>query len=157
MPFNKSFESLNEYKETNLKKELSKSVISKLYLKRIPNISTASQVQCDSDGENFVALLENSKRYINIPELKTAFYNFSDLIGDSIANIYDVTFVVDHVEYLAHKIIICTRSKYLRKLIETSAGQRLISINIPKLTTFMFEIILKYIYTNRGPNENGIN
>lgn len=94
MPFNKNFESLNEYQETYLKKELSKSVISKLYLKRIPNISTASQIQCDSDGENFVALLENTKRYLNIPEYEPASYDFMELLSDPMDNIHDVIFVV---------------------------------------------------------------
>ena len=105
MTLNKIFESLNEYQDTYLKKELSKSVISKLYLKRIPNISTASQIQCDSDGENFLALLENTKRYLNIPEYEPASFDFTELLGDSMDNIHDIVLVVSLQNFLLDQLI----------------------------------------------------
>ena len=101
MTYNKNFESLNQYQETYLKKELSKSVISKMYLKRIPNISTASQICSDSDGENFVVLV--SKQFLNIPNYAAKEYDFSELLenASTMDNIHDIVFMVSKRKYLS--------------------------------------------------------
>lgn len=146
---NKNRESSNEYKETYLKKELSKEFITKINLKRLPNITRAYDVCVDQDGDNLIALVENSKKYLKLPEYQKEKFDFSELLYEDslMANSLDVVFVLNYVEYNAHRFIVCSRCSYLKTLIESSNCKEIL-VKLEDLSNFMFSCVLKFIYTN---------
>lgn len=136
------------YKDTYLKKELSKEVIAKINFKRLPNISCASDVRCDSEN-NLIALVENSRKYLHIPKYKPDNYDFSLLLEEasSFDISCDVIFLLNHQEYPAHRYIVYSRCEYFSKLLKNEKS-KIVSLDIKNLTNRIFESILKYIYSN---------
>jgi hypothetical protein len=142
----------NEYKDTYLKKEICKEFVSKISFKRLANISCAFDIACDSE-DNFIALVDSTKKYLNVPEYEPDPYDFSALLEDACTfdNSCDVVFILNEVEYPAHKFIICTRSEYFFKILQHEKSKR-VQLKIDGLTNPMFECILKYIYSNEIGN-----
>ena len=53
----KNYNTTSDFQECHIKKELCQTLSTKLNVKRIPNITNAHSVYCDSDGTSFIALV----------------------------------------------------------------------------------------------------
>jgi hypothetical protein len=146
----------SEYKDTYAKKELCNTSKTKIELRRIKNANNVVDFVCDDDGENFGALVENCRRFFNVPGLIEENYDFGRLLleADEMDGIHDVIFVVGPQTFPAHKFIIFCRSKYLKKMIEAESGKRVV-LKYNGLTPRVFEIALRYIYTNEMISKKG--
>ncbi|XP_038109988.1 inhibitor of Bruton tyrosine kinase [Culex quinquefasciatus] len=142
---------ISEYTETYAKKEMSTTNKTRIELKRIKGLNNVVDFVCDDEGENFAVLLENSRRYFNVPELVESNYDFGTLLAESHEEdgIHDVVFRVDYQTFPAHRFVIYHRCRHLRKLLEKHPEQREFSLaGYEGLAAPIFELILRYIYGN---------
>lgn len=144
--------SASEYQETYIKKELSAETRIKIKLTRIPYTDKVVDFCCDPEGENFAVLLENPRKYFSLPDLIEKPYNFSNLYAEMNAydNVHDVIFEICGRKFVAHKIIIFARCEYLKKQICQTASKCVALHELQQLglTADLFELILRFLYTN---------
>ncbi|XP_063702839.1 inhibitor of Bruton tyrosine kinase-like [Culicoides brevitarsis] len=143
-----------EYQETYVKKEVSSDQKTKIELKRIPFIDKVIEFCSDPEGDNFVALVENSRKYHSFTEFIEKSYDYGNLFAavDEYDSVHDLTFKMGFRSFPANQIIICHRSEYLKKIIEDHAGEKIIELRELSdlgLPCDIFELILRYIYTNQ--------
>lgn len=142
-----------EYQETYTKKELSVDQRTKIKLKRIAYTDKVVDFCSDPEGENFVALLENPRKYFSLPDLIDKTYNFANLYAEvhEFDAIHDLIFEIAGRRFAAHKIIIFARCEYLKKLILNDGGKSIVLKELQDLglTAELFELILRYLYTNK--------
>lgn len=126
-------------------------------LQRIIQIDRAVDVFCDDDFASFAVLQESHMKYFKLPNLTPEEYTFKKLYHDvsEYDAIHDILFHVDGEKFPAHKFIIYARAAGLKELI-SSYKDKDIYLNFQLLTGKMFEIILKFIYSNYLPNEQGV-
>ncbi|XP_029709286.1 inhibitor of Bruton tyrosine kinase [Aedes albopictus] len=142
---------ISEYTETYAKKEMSTTTKTRIELKRIKNLNNVTDFVCDDDGENLAALLENSRRCFQVPELLESNYDFGKLLAEAheMDGVHDLSFVVDYQTFPAHRFIIYHRCRHLRKLAEKHPTEKEISLKgYEGLTASIFGLVLRYIYTN---------
>lgn len=143
-----------EYQETYVKKELSSDQKTKIDLKRIPFIDKVIDFCSDPEGENFVALVENPRKYYSLPELIEKTYDFSNLFAavNEYDSVHDLCFKLGERCFPVHRIIICHRSEYLKDLIEQNPDENFITLEELSdigLSVDIFDLILRYLYTNQ--------
>lgn len=143
-----------EYQETYVKKELSADQKTKIELKRIPFIDKIIDFCSDPEGENFVALVENPRKYYSLPEFIEKTYDYSNLFAavNEYDSVHDLCFQLGKNIRPVHRIIICHRSEYLKGIIEQNQGQKFIKLQELSdlgLPCDIFDLILRYIYTNQ--------
>uniref|UniRef100_A0A336KSV8 CSON014850 protein n=1 Tax=Culicoides sonorensis TaxID=179676 RepID=A0A336KSV8_CULSO len=151
-----------EYQETYVKKELSTDQKTKIELKRIPLIDKIIDFCTDPEGENFIGLVENPKKYFSLPEFIEKTYDYTNLFSS--VNVYDtihdVCFELGGRHFPAHRIIIQHRSEYLKKIINDQfPNEKLVKLQELSdlgLPCDIFELILRYIYTNQPIMKNEI-
>ncbi|XP_058449485.1 inhibitor of Bruton tyrosine kinase [Malaya genurostris] len=142
----------SEYTETYTKNKMSSTSKTRIELRRIKNLNNVVDFVCDDDGENFGVLTENSRRYLNIPDLVEANYDFGTLLAEAhdMDGVHDLIFVVEYQKFPVHRFIIYHRSRHLRKLIVKRPGESEIHLNgYDGLAAPIFELILRYIYCNQ--------
>ncbi|XP_062547692.1 inhibitor of Bruton tyrosine kinase [Armigeres subalbatus] len=142
---------MSEYTETYAKKEMSTTSKTRIELKRIKNLNNVTDFVCDNDGENFAALLENSRRCFQVPKQYESNYDFGNLLAEAheMDGVHDLVFVVDYQSFPVHKFIIYHRCRHLRRLAEKQPTEQQIHLKgYEGLTVSIFELILRYIYTN---------
>lgn len=132
------------------KKEVSQSYRIKVELKQIPLIDRAVDIFADDDLFSFAVLQECSKKYFKLPQLPPEEYSFKKLMHDSheFDEIHDVVFHVDSEIFYCHKLLIYSRSSGLRDMIDQQMDKHIHLNHLEGLTGKMFEIILKFIYSN---------
>ncbi|XP_063697660.1 LOW QUALITY PROTEIN: inhibitor of Bruton tyrosine kinase-like [Culicoides brevitarsis] len=126
----------------------------KIELKSIPFIDKVIEFCSDPEGDNFVALVENSRKYHSLPKFIEKPYDYGNLFADVDVydSVHDLTFKMGFRSFPVHQIIICHRSEYLKKIIEEHAGEKIIELRELSdlgLPCDIFELILRYIYTNQ--------
>lgn len=136
--------------------EMAKDFMIRIDLQRITQIDRAVDVFCDDDFASFAVLQESHMKYFKLPALNPEEYTFKKLHLDvnEYDDIHDVLFHVDGEKFPAHKLIVYARASGLRDLI-SSYTDKDIHLNFSLLTSKMFEIILKFIYSNYLPNGEG--
>lgn len=142
---------ISEYTETYAKKEMSTTTKTRIELKRIKNLNNVTDFVCDDDGENFAALLENTRRCFQMPKLLESNYDFGNLLAEAheMDGVHDLTFLVDYQSFPVHRFIIYHRCRHLRKLVEKQPTEKEIHLKgYEGLTASIFELVLRYIYTN---------
>lgn len=142
-----------EYQETYVKKELSSDQRTKIDLKRIPVIDKVVDFCSDPEGENFVALLENPKKYFSLPEFIEKTYDYSNLFSETneVDTVYDLILEVSGCRFSVHRIVIYERCDYLRKICMEANGEK--HVKLQELTDLgmlphLFKLIIRYLYTN---------
>lgn len=150
-----------EYQETYVKKELSSDQKTKIDLKRIPLIDKVFDFCSDPEGENFVALVENPRKYYSLPELIEKPYDYSNLYSavHESDSVHDLCFSLGDRCFPVHRIIISHRSDYLKGIIAKNHGEKFIVLQELAelgLPCDMFALILRYIYTNQPIMKNEI-
>lgn len=137
----------------NMKHEICSKHIIKIDLKHLSNIDRVQNIFCDDEFQSFGVLQENSRKYYQIPKFITEEFSFKNLLNDAneFDQTHDIIIHVDNEEFYCHKFIIYSRSNGLMKIIndmENNSIDKHIYLNFKNLTSKMFEIILKHIYTN---------
>ncbi|XP_055639005.1 inhibitor of Bruton tyrosine kinase [Toxorhynchites rutilus septentrionalis] len=143
---------ISEYTDTYTKKEMSTTNKTRIELKRIKNLTNVVDFTCDDKGESFAALVENSRRYFNVTELVKSNGDFGTLLADAheMDGVHDLLFVVERQTFPAHRFIVCHRCKHLRKLVEKQPEQKEFHLlGYDGMTGQIFELVLRYIYTNK--------
>lgn len=142
-----------DYQETYVKKELSTDFKSVITLTRIPFIDKVVDFCTDPEGDNFAVLIENPKKYFSPPDLLEKTYNYSNLYEElSLCdNVHDLVFEIENQKIPAHKIVVCARCDYLKQLIHNENGKIVYLEELQELglTANLFQLILRYIYTNQ--------
>lgn len=148
-----------EYQETYVKKELSTDHKTLISLSRIPFIDKVVDFCSDPEGENFAALIENPKKYFSPPDLIEKTYNYTNIYEDLNAydHVHDLILEIEGRKIAAHKIIVCSRCDYLKQLIMSEYGKRVVLQELQELglTADLFQLILRYIYTNKPILKSG--
>lgn len=149
-----------EYQETYVKKELSTDFKAVITLTRIPFIDKVVDFCCDPEGENYAALIENPKKYFSPPDLLEKTYNYANIYEqlNLYDNIHDLVFEIEGRKIPAHKIIVCARcGDYLKQMIQNEYGKRLVLQELQELglTADLFQLILRYMYTNQPILKSG--
>ncbi|XP_061394598.1 inhibitor of Bruton tyrosine kinase [Musca vetustissima] len=137
--------------------EMAKDFMIRIDLQHIKQIDRAVDIFCDDDFASFACLQESAMKYFKLPTLSPEEYTFKKLYHDvsEYDGIHDLLFHVDGEKFPAHKILIHARAPGLKELIAAYEDKD-IYLNIQLLTSKMFEIILKFIYTNYLPNEQDL-
>lgn len=138
--------------------EMAKDFMIRIELQRIIQIDRAIDVFCDEDFASFAALQESHVKYFKSPALNPEEYTFKKLYNDvsEYDAIHDIIFHVDGDKFPAHKFIIYARAPGLREFIaDKGQDDKEVHLNFQLLTGKMFELILKFIYSNYLPNEQG--
>ncbi|XP_055309724.1 inhibitor of Bruton tyrosine kinase [Sitodiplosis mosellana] len=135
--------------KSNRRMDISETCRYDIDLTRIPNIDRVTNVSVDQRGESFVALQENSKRYLSIPILPDDPITFKSLLNETneFDLLHDIVFHVEDEIFPAHKYIVYSRAEGLRDIIRKYKDKH-IYLNYEGLTSKMFELIMKYIYEN---------
>lgn len=125
-------------------------------LERLATIDRAVDIFCDDEFSAFAVLQESQMKYFKLPNLTPEEYSFKKLYNDVSEHdaIHDVVFHVDSEKFPAHKFIVYARAPGLRDIISDYVDKD-IYLNFPHLTSKMFELMLKYMYTNYFPSEDG--
>lgn len=149
----KATQSAGEYQETYVKKELSVDQRTKIKLKRVPYTDKVVDFCCDPEGENFVVLLENPRKYFSLPDLIEKPYEFSNLYAETSEydSIHDVVLELAGRRFAAHKIILFARCEYLKKIIQAENKKKVVLKELQDLglTAELFQLILRFLYTNQ--------
>ncbi|XP_055548784.1 inhibitor of Bruton tyrosine kinase [Wyeomyia smithii] len=143
---------ISEYTETYTKKEISTTNKTRIELKRIKNLNNVVDFVCDDDGDNFAVLTENSRRYFNVPDLVESNYDFGTLLTEAhlMDGVHDLVFVVDYESFPVHRYIIYHRCRHLKKLVQKQSDSKEVHLErYDGLSAPIFELVLRYIYTNR--------
>lgn len=136
--------------------EISREHVIRIELQRVPNIDRAVDISCDEGFSSFAVLQESQGKYFRKPTLPRKEHSFKKLLHDTsdCDAVHDVVFHVDGDKFPAHKYIIYSRSPGLRELVRMYLDKD-IYLNFENLTGKMFELVLKHIYTNYWPTEDG--
>lgn len=136
--------------------DMAKDFMIRIDLQHIIHIDRAVDIFADDDFVSFACLQESSMKYFKLPALNPEEYTFKKLYHDvsEYDAIHDLVFHVDGEKFPAHKFLIHARAPGLKELI-SSYEDKDIYLNMQLLTCKMFEIILKFIYSNYLPNEQG--
>uniref|UniRef100_A0A2M4AFK3 BTB domain-containing protein n=2 Tax=Anopheles triannulatus TaxID=58253 RepID=A0A2M4AFK3_9DIPT len=142
------------FTETSNRKELCETLQSRIELKRIRHLSNVIDFVCDTDGENYAALVENSRRCFAVPELVESNYDYGTLLADASEEdaVHDVVFYVEGQSFAAHRFILYHRSEFLRRLLKAKPEQKefhLKECGLDGLTCGAFKLALRYLYTNQ--------
>ncbi|XP_065367472.1 inhibitor of Bruton tyrosine kinase [Calliphora vicina] len=137
--------------------EMAKDVMIRIDLQRITQIDRAVDVFCDDDFASFGVLQESHVKYFKLPALNPEEYTFKKLYNDvcEYDAIHDVVFHVDGDKFPAHRFIIHARAPGLREFIAMK-DEKEVHLNFQLLTGKMFELILKFIYSNYLLNEQDL-
>ncbi|XP_013100750.2 inhibitor of Bruton tyrosine kinase [Stomoxys calcitrans] len=137
--------------------EMAKDFMIRIDLQHILQIDRAVDIFCDDDFASFACLQESSMKYFKLPALNPEEYTFKKLYHDvsEYDAIHDIVFHVDSEKFPAHKFLIHARASGLKELI-SSYQDKDIYLNMQLLTGKMFEIMLKFIYSNYLPNEQDL-
>lgn len=138
------------------KTEICKDHMIRIELQRYSSVDRAVDISCDEDITSFAVLQESHYKYFKAPYLHAESYSFKKLYNDMdvFDAVHDVVFHVDSETYAAHKFIIYARAPGLGDILRSYEDKE-IYLNFKLLTGKMFEIILKHIYTNQLPSEEG--
>ncbi|XP_050078956.1 inhibitor of Bruton tyrosine kinase [Anopheles maculipalpis] len=144
----------SEFKETYIRKELCDTLQSRIELRRIRNLSNVVDFTCDADGENYAALVENTRRCFCVPELVESNYDYGTLLADAneMDGVHDVVLYVEDEPIASHRFILYHRSEALRKLLQQFPGQKefvLKEHGLGGITLQAFRLIMRYLYTNQ--------
>uniref|UniRef100_A0A0A1XIP7 Inhibitor of Bruton tyrosine kinase n=1 Tax=Zeugodacus cucurbitae TaxID=28588 RepID=A0A0A1XIP7_ZEUCU len=136
--------------------EISKEHI-RIELQRYASVDRAVDIFCDDDFTSFAVLQESHLKYFKLPNLTHEEYSFKKLYNemDEFDTVHDVVFHVDSETYAAHKFIVFARAPGLRDILQSYEDEH-IYLNFKLMTGKMFELMLKYIYTNQFPNEDDL-
>uniref|UniRef100_A0A1A9X4V3 BTB domain-containing protein n=1 Tax=Glossina brevipalpis TaxID=37001 RepID=A0A1A9X4V3_9MUSC len=134
--------------------ETSKEFMIRIDLQPVANIDRVVDIFCDDDFASFAVLQESHMKYFKLPTVNQEEYSFKKLYNGVSENdgVHDVVFRVDGDKFPAHKFIIYARAPGLKAIILTCETKD-VHLNFPQLTAKMFEIIMKFIYTNYMPSE----
>lgn len=86
-----------------------------------------------------------------MPKLLESNYDFGNLLAEAheMDGVHDLTFLVDYQSFPVHRFIIYHRCRHLRKLAEKQPTEKEIHLKgYEGLTASIFELVLRYIYTN---------
>lgn len=135
---------------------MAKDYMIRVDLQQIIQIDRAVDIFCDDDFASFAVLQESYMKYFKLPALNPEEYTFKKLHLDASEYdaVHDIVFHVDGDKFPAHKLLIYARAGGLKDLI-SSYQDKNVYLNFQFLTGKMFEIILKFIYSNYLPNEQG--
>lgn len=144
----------SEFKETCTRKELCETMQSRIELRRIRNLCNVVDFACDADGENYAALVENTRRCFCVPELVESNYDYGTLLADTteMDGVHDVVFYVEGEPFPSHRFILYHRSEALRTLLQQHPAQKeydLQDYGFAGMTTGAFRLIMRYLYTNQ--------
>ncbi|XP_023296811.2 inhibitor of Bruton tyrosine kinase [Lucilia cuprina] len=137
--------------------EMAKDFKIRIELQHLTHIDRAVDVFCDDDFASFAALQESHVKYFKLPALNPEEYTFKKLFNDvcEYDAIHDVVFHVVGDKFPAHKFIVYARAPGLREMI-ASKDEKEVHISFQLLTGKMFELILKFIYSNYLLNEQDL-
>uniref|UniRef100_A0AAG5DB42 BTB domain-containing protein n=1 Tax=Anopheles atroparvus TaxID=41427 RepID=A0AAG5DB42_ANOAO len=144
----------SEYKETYTRKELCETLRSRIELKRIRNLNNVVDFVCDGEGENYGALVENTRRCFCVPELAESNYDYGTLLADAseMDAVHDVVLYVEGQPFAGHRFILYHRSELLRALLQKHPKEKEFHLKehgFGGLTVGGFQLILRYLYTNQ--------
>ncbi|XP_053664710.1 inhibitor of Bruton tyrosine kinase [Anopheles marshallii] len=144
----------SEFKETYIRKELCDTLQSRIELRRVRNLSNVVDFTCDAEGENYAALVENTRRCFCIPELVESNYDYGTLLADAteMDGVHDVVLYVEHEPFASHRFILYHRSDSLRKLLQQFPTEKEFVLNdhgFESITIGAFRLIMRYFYTNQ--------
>uniref|UniRef100_A0A182Y6E7 BTB domain-containing protein n=1 Tax=Anopheles stephensi TaxID=30069 RepID=A0A182Y6E7_ANOST len=144
----------SDFKETYIRKELCDTLQSRIELRRIRHLSNVIDFTCDADGENYAALVENTRRCFCVPELVESNYDYGTLLADAneMDGVHDVVLYVEDEPFASHRFILYHRSDALRKLLQQFPAQREIVLKehgLGGITLRAFRLIMRYLYTNQ--------
>lgn len=136
--------------------EISKEHMIRIELQRYSSVDRAVDIFCDDDFTSFAVLQESHLKYFKLPKLTHEEYSFKKLYNemDEFDAVHDLIFHVDSETYAAHKFIVYARAPGLRDILLSYEDEH-IYLNFKLMTGKMFELMLKHIYTNQFPNEDG--
>lgn len=136
--------------------EISREHYVRIDLQRVPNIDRAVDIVCDESFSSFAVLQESHMKYFRKPTLPRRENHFKKLYHETsdADAVHDVVLHVDGESFAAHKFIIYQRAAGLRELIRCYLDKD-IYLNFDNLTGKMFELIMKHIYSNYWPTEDG--
>lgn len=100
---------------SNRRMDISETCRCEIDLTRIPNIDRVTNVSVDQRGESFIALQENSKRYLGVPILLDDPITFKALLNES--NEFDLLHdIVFHVSFGCKCIFFWNKTKLKRNI-----------------------------------------
>lgn len=136
--------------------EISREHYIRIDLQRVPNVDRVVDIVCDESFVSFAVLQESHLKYFRKPALPRREHSFKKLYHDTSEAdaVHDLVFHVDGERFAAHKFIVFARAPGLRELIRAYLDKN-IYLNFENLTGKMFEVVLKHIYTNYWPTEEG--
>ena len=145
----KLYQQESEFQKYSNKKDIAEFLCSKMKVKRIQNLANVSEVYCDSNGESFIAILEQISLQVRRPEKEN--FNFSLLLSDDpfVSKIMDVKFSVNNEVFSANRFVVSSRCSLLKDLIKKTANNGICTIDDERLTPAMFQCILLWIYKNQ--------
>uniref|UniRef100_A0A182NAV7 BTB domain-containing protein n=1 Tax=Anopheles dirus TaxID=7168 RepID=A0A182NAV7_9DIPT len=143
-----------DFKETYTRKELCETLQSQIELRRVRNLSNVVDFATDVDGENYAALVENTRRCFCVPELVESNYDYGTLLEDAseMDGVHDVVLHVEGQPFASHRFILYHRSDALRQLLQEHPKQRDFELKdhgLAYVTVGAFRLIMRYIYTNQ--------
>ncbi|KAG4074667.1 hypothetical protein HA402_004538 [Bradysia odoriphaga] len=141
-----------EYQEiVSTKKDMSTVKEFQISFNRIPKVDRVVEIQCDQLAESFVVLQEHSQRFLDVPKLIDDPLSFKNLMVEASESdsIHDIVFHIDDDIYVAHKFIVFSRARGLRDIVEEHPDKH-IYLTSPGLSSKMFELMMKHIYSNHA-------
>ncbi|KFB49169.1 AGAP009939-PA-like protein [Anopheles sinensis] len=144
----------SEYKETYTRKELCETLRSRIELKRIRNLNNVVDFVCDADGENYGALVENTRRCFCVPELVESNYDYGTLLADAseMDAVHDVVLYVEGQPFASHRFILYHRSEFLRAILQKQPKEKEFHLKdhgLGLMTVGGFQLALRFLYTNK--------
>ncbi|XP_053674901.1 inhibitor of Bruton tyrosine kinase [Anopheles nili] len=144
----------SDFKETHTRKELCETLQSRIELRRIRNLSNVVDFACDAEGENYAALVENTRRCFCVPELVESNYDYGTLLADAseMDGVHDVVLYVEGQPFASHRFILYHRSEVLRELLQQHPEQQEFDLKehgFGNMTIGAFRLVMRYLYTNQ--------
>uniref|UniRef100_A0A182PG48 BTB domain-containing protein n=1 Tax=Anopheles epiroticus TaxID=199890 RepID=A0A182PG48_9DIPT len=144
----------SEFKETYTRKELCETMQSRIELRRVKNLCNVVDFTCDAEGENYAALVENTRRCFCVPELVESNYDYGTLLADAneMDGVHDVVLYVEGEPFASHRFILYHRSEVLRALLQQHPTEKefvLQDHGFQSITVSAFRLIMRYLYTNQ--------
>uniref|UniRef100_A0A182RRB7 BTB domain-containing protein n=1 Tax=Anopheles funestus TaxID=62324 RepID=A0A182RRB7_ANOFN len=144
----------SEFKETYIRKELCDTLQSRIELRRVRNLSNVIDFTCDAEGENYAALVENTRRCFCVPELVESNYDYGTLLADAteMDGVHDVVLYVENEPFASHRFILYHRSDSLRKMLQEFPAEKefvLKDHGFEGITIGAFRLIMRFFYTNQ--------
>ncbi|XP_052871018.1 inhibitor of Bruton tyrosine kinase-like, partial [Anopheles cruzii] len=134
--------------------DVCESLKTRIELQRIPNLTHVRDFVCHEGTENYAALIEHSRRTLEVPEWKPRCTGFESLLAAASPDdaVHDVVLCVEGNQFAAHRFIVYHRWEFLRRLLQASPTCQefdLMQCGIDGLTVDAFKLAMRYIYTNR--------